>query len=174
MCKQNLAYQFILQYSACMSKRELFDRIEREISIQATQSRVWELVSEPGWWINDGAVTAHRMESLRGDHMLVHDPDHGAFAVQRVNEQPQTYVAFRWYSGPSEDRRRGRLDPKSSTLVEFFISEEKEGATRLRVVESGFADLDEDQRRRRMMFEENSAGWQIELAAARTHLEPAQ
>lgn len=156
-----------------MSDDDQLDRIEREISIEASQERVWELVTEPGWWINDGAVTAHRVESIGDDSVLVHDPKHGAFAVQLVTEQPQKYVAFRWYSGPSADRRKGQLDPQFSTLIEFFIVTEAEGVTTLRVVESGFAGLDEDQRRRRMMFEENRIGWELELAAARNHLEGA-
>ena len=37
------------------------DRIEREIHVDAPIERVFALVSEPGWWIEDGperAVTA--------------------------------------------------------------------------------------------------------------------
>ncbi|MGI9002113.1 MAG: hypothetical protein ACR2GH_10630 [Pseudonocardia sp.] len=30
------------------------DRIEREILINTPLDRVWDLVSEPGWWIGDG------------------------------------------------------------------------------------------------------------------------
>jgi hypothetical protein len=38
---------------------EIVDRIEREIVIDATVARVWQLVSEPGWWIGDGDRTDH-------------------------------------------------------------------------------------------------------------------
>lgn len=41
------------------------DRIERSIWIAADADRVWQLVSEPGWWVNDGRITEHRVEPDR-------------------------------------------------------------------------------------------------------------
>ena len=48
------------------------DRIEREITIDAPVDRVWTLVSEPGWYINDKQITEHRIET-RGEVTIVHD-----------------------------------------------------------------------------------------------------
>ena len=31
------------------------DRIDRSIEIDAPAERVWDLVTRPGWWINEGA-----------------------------------------------------------------------------------------------------------------------
>lgn len=154
-----------------MLEEQRFDRIEREITIAAPRSHVWELVSEPGWWINDGAITAHEIEPDGPDRVIVHDPGHGRFVVAIVDQRPQEYAAFRWYSGPSAARRLGELVEDASTLVEFFVSSEGSDMTRLRVVESGFAHLDEEAQRRRMMFEENTAGWSIELLAISRHVE---
>lgn len=147
------------------------DRIERETAIAAPPARVWELVTEPGWWINDGRLAEHRVEPDGPGRMIVHDPVHGAFAVRTVAERPQEYVAFRWYSGVSGARRRGALDAAASTLVEFHVTALTETTTRLRVVESGFDALDEDAAARRSMFEENSEGWAVELALARAGAE---
>ncbi len=41
---------------------ENLDRIEREIAIEATAERVWQLVSEPGWYVNDSVITDHRID----------------------------------------------------------------------------------------------------------------
>ena len=57
------------------------DRIERQIDIDAPAERVWRLVSEPGWWINNGTIVEHKIERV-GDLDIVHDPDHGEFPIR--------------------------------------------------------------------------------------------
>src|SRR5690625_3793277 len=127
-----------------MSTDQVLDRIERETTIAAPQSRVWELITEPGWWINSGTITTHDVDTDHPGCVVVHDSDHGDFAVAIIAQQPFEYAAFRWYSGPSMDRRTADLTDGASTLVEFFVAAVDTVTTRLRVVESGFAQLDED------------------------------
>ena len=136
------------------------DRVERQIDIDAPARRVWDLVSEPGWYINDGTIIEHRIER-DGDISVVHDPVHGPFRLRTVELDPPRYAAFRWLSAePGPD------GGEASTLVEFWIDERPDGVT-VRVAESGFRTLSgtEDDRRRKVA--ENSEGWEIELAAAR-------
>jgi uncharacterized protein YndB with AHSA1/START domain len=145
------------------STPDIDDRIERQIDIGAPAQRVWDLVAEPGWYINDGTIVDHRIER-DGGTSVVHDPTHGAFRFRTVELDPPRYAAFRWLSDePGPD------GGEASTLVQFWIDERADGVT-LRVVESGFASLggSEDDRRRRVA--ENSDGWETELAAARRHL----
>lgn len=138
-----------------------FDRIEREIAIDAPAQRVWELVSEPGWFINDERITEHRIER-NGDLAIVTDPAHGRFALRTVALEEPRYAAFRWHVDAD--------DPdSSSTLVEFWITPVQSGVV-LRVVESGFASLDEPEADRRSRFDEHTGGWSIELELARKHL----
>lgn len=138
-----------------------FDRIEREISIDAPAERVWSLVSEPGWFINDKAITEHRIDR-DGDLSTIHDPVHGAFTFRTVALDEPRYAAFRWLADST--------DPQSeSTLVEFWITPSDSGVL-LRVVESGFAALPGSDADRRARFDDNSEGWTIELELARTHL----
>ena len=140
---------------------EDLDRIEREIAIEATAERVWQLVSEPGWYINDSVITDHRIDR-DGDLSTVHDPVHGAFTFRAVKLDEPRYAAFRWLSDAS--------DPDSeSTLVEFWITDSGSGVI-LRVVESGFASLSGSDAERRARFDGNVEGWKIELELARTHL----
>lgn len=142
------------------------DRIERSIEIDADPNRVWQLVSEPGWWINDGRITEHRVDH-DGDLAIVHDPVHGAFPVRTVRLEPPRYAAYRWLTTDSA----GRPDDQRSTLVEFWIEDRPGPGVLLRVVESGLHTLDatEDQRRRNL--DEHTEGWETELAAARHALD---
>ncbi|KSU59150.1 MULTISPECIES: SRPBCC domain-containing protein [unclassified Gordonia (in: high G+C Gram-positive bacteria)] len=138
-----------------------FDRIEREIAIDAPADRVWSLVSEPGWFINDKAITEHRIER-DGDLSTIHDPVHGAFTFRTVELDEPRYAAFRWLADAA--------DPQSdSTLVEFWITPADSGVL-LKVVESGFSSLPGTEAERRARFDGNNEGWTIELELARTHL----
>jgi uncharacterized protein YndB with AHSA1/START domain len=146
------------------------DRIEQQIDIDATAQRVWELVSTPGWWINDGEVIEHRLEN-REARVVVHDPVHGEFVLQVEALEPPRYAAYRWFSGrPAMAHADPALDAQSSTLVEFWIEEHEAGGVTLRVAESGFEGLDRTTEERRKMFDDNTEGWTIELAAARAFI----
>jgi uncharacterized protein YndB with AHSA1/START domain len=135
------------------------NRIERQITINASRQRVWELVTRPGWWINDGDVVEHRIER-HGDVCDVHDPVHGMFQVRVVAVEPQSYAAFRWRSDGVT-----RTVDGPTTLVEFWIDDDDGGGVTVRVVESGFEDLDSTEEQRRENYDGNAGGWGTELAA---------
>jgi uncharacterized protein YndB with AHSA1/START domain len=143
-----------------------YDRIERQIDIDAPAERVWSLISEPGWYINDAEITEHRIERS-GDVDIVHDPVHGAFALRTVTLDPPKYAAFRWIADVSNTAG-------ASTLVEFWIDEISPRSVVLRVAESGFASLPGDAVERRKKFDDNTQGWIQELGVAKRHLEDAQ
>lgn len=135
-----------------------FDRIERSVDIDAPAERVYALVSEAGWFINDDAIVEHRID-IDGDLHTVHDPVHGAFVFREVELRPHEFAAYRWLEDAA--------DPSSpSTLVEFTITPRAGGVT-LTVVESGFAALSGDAVARRERYDGNVRGWQQELDLAR-------
>lgn len=139
------------------------DRIEREIAIAAPPQRVWELVSEPGWYINDKQIVEHRIDR-DGDLATVHDPTHGAFALRTVELDEPRYAAFRWLADPDDA-------DSDSTLVEFWVTpDESVGGVVLKVAESGFASLPGTAAERRERLDGNVEGWRIELELARAHL----
>jgi len=140
------------------------DRVERQITIQAPASRVWSLISEPGWYINDGAIVEHTLERS-GDVTTVHDPTHGTFHCRTVELDEPHYAAFRWLD--SSD------DEAPSTLVEFWIDQVTADSVVLRVAESGFASLPGTAEERRRKLEGNRDGWSIELGLAQAHLQSA-
>jgi uncharacterized protein YndB with AHSA1/START domain len=131
------------------------DRIEREIVIAAPLELVWEIVTEPehvARWFSDSAEI-----DLRAGGKAVFSWDgHGpAYARVEKVEPPHTF-AFRWIRTGAEPRAG------NATLVEFMLSAEGEN-TRLRVVETGFRDLDWPEDEKTRYAEENTRGWALEL-----------
>lgn len=142
------------------------DSIEKHIDIAASQKTVWHLVSEPGWWINDGEVREHRIEQ-EGEFNVVHDPVHGAFYIKTVELREPTYAAFRWEPSAHNTDAEG-----AHTLTEFWIEERGQGVN-LRVKESGFSTLDLSEAERRRQFDDNTEGWEQEMLAAKNFAERA-
>lgn len=146
----------------------VIDAIDRQIDIQATPERVYELVSRPGWWINEGAITDNRIAS-DGDVSTVTHAKYGEFRIRTVDADPPRYVSFRWLGGEPENE--GKDVP--GTLVEFFVTANAAGGATLRVTESGFTTLPGTDEQRRKNYDDNSIGWNQELEAAKTHVEAA-
>jgi len=140
------------------------DEIVRSIRIEAPAATVWDLVSEPGWFINDGRWTDHEI-TTEGDVSRVVDPVHGEFAIRTVELDPPRRAVFRWLGGQA-----GSVDEFPSNTIEFTIETEGAGVL-LTVRETGFAGLSTDAAVRRRRFEENTEGWGVELGLARSRAE---
>lgn len=145
--------------------------IDRSIDISASAETVFGLISQPGWYINDGTLRDHTV-TRRGELAFVTDPVHGTFAVRTIELKPPHFAAFRWTAGEALD---GSLDAATAedlpmTLIEFFITERSGGVT-LRVRETGFENLSADGLAQRRAFDANDSGWAEELAVAKAALE---
>lgn len=140
------------------------DEIVRSVRIAADLQTVWDLVSEPGWFINDGEYTEHRI-TIEGDRARVVDPVHGEFEIGTDLLDPPHRAVFRWLGGEA-----GELDEFPSNTIEFTLEPDGDAVV-LTVRESGFAGLTEDQVVRRRRFEENREGWAQELEVARRVVE---
>lgn len=139
------------------------DRIEREIFIKAPRQTVWELVSEPAWWVGDRPGP----DSVRVDGTRVEaETRFGTFPVLIEHMDPPHYLACRWASSfPGEEPKEG-----NSTLVEFTLAE-KDGGTLLTVVESGFSSLTASEEEQRQFSNENTHGWEQQLEVLRKRTE---
>ena len=147
------------------------DTIEREIFIGASAEKVWELVSVPGWWINDGTLDLNSVERLADDRAVVHHADAGDLLVERLAAEAPRTVTFRWLVSGAEVRRPDAAEDQFLyTRVTFTLTPEP-GGTRLAVRESGFATAAMEEKARRRAHADNSEGWEIELDAARAYLE---
>ncbi len=134
------------------------DSIERSIAIAAPVERVWELVTEPGWWVpTDVAVEADRTPGS----VVVRESDKwGRFPVEVVQLRPMSYAAFRWSSAfPG-----GELTPGRTTLIEFTVTPTDDGV-RVSVTESGFSQLDAADELKTQSIESNSGGWTEQLSS---------
>jgi uncharacterized protein YndB with AHSA1/START domain len=139
------------------------DSISREIDIDAPAERVWDLIARPGWYINDGTVSAQADLRYEGDVAVVTDAD-GEYRFRTVALDKPRYAAFRLLGTPSRDVTEG-------TLVEFWVHERAQGGVTLRVLESGFSGLSEDPAVWLKEREGNDRGWTQELAAAKVFVE---
>ncbi len=139
------------------------DRIEQRITIRATQDKVWQLVTRPGWWL-PGSI-ADRGQAP-GQVSVGYGGDARPYVIDIVRLEPRGYASFRWAS------RFGGAEPSPgrATLVEFYLRPvgDETGVT---VVESGFTSLDLPEALREDERKGNKGGWQYELAGLRTRAE---
>jgi len=140
------------------------DRIEQEIMIRASLDRVWELVSEPGWWV-PSAVTVP-VDHTPGHQVVRESEKWGRFPVEVVRVEPKSYAAFRWASqAPGAE-----LGERNTTLVEFRV-EQVGDVVRVAVTESGFGALAVASEAREQAWKDNTGGWQLELGSLKERAE---
>jgi uncharacterized protein YndB with AHSA1/START domain len=139
------------------------DRIERTVQVAAPPGQVWAaLTTAEGLaaWFGDQATIDLRPG---GAARLSWDSGESAdLRLERV-EEPAVF-GFTWhiYGLPEDDPRR--------TYVEFTL-EPAAGGTRLRVVETGFAQLPGDAYR--TAYGANTEGWARELGELVSYLNAA-
>jgi len=132
------------------------DRIESEIVINAPRDRVWAALTEAGHvanWFGDSA----EVDLRPGGRMVFGWKEYGNhYAVVERVERPG-FFSYRWSHGAGVEPAAG-----NSTLVEFTLTPEQ-SATRLRVVETGFASLAATEEEQATAVKENTEGWASEL-----------
>ncbi len=139
------------------------DRIERTVELAHPPGKVWAALTTAeglaAWFGNEATIDPRpggtaRMRWTGGPTVDMR--------VERV-EEPAVF-GFTWpiYGLPEDDPRR--------TYVEFTLEPAGSG-TRLRVVETGFAQLPEDAYRK--AYDGNTQGWAMELAELAGYLDAA-
>lgn len=140
------------------------DRIEKQIELKASLSRVWRALTdhrEFGEWFGvklDGPFVAGRVS--RG-HITYPGYEHVRWEAVVEKMERERLFSFSWSHPKSieaADYSPGPDDP--TTLVEFHLEKTKNG-TLLRVIESGFDGLPED--RRLGDFRRNEGGWAAQM-----------
>jgi uncharacterized protein YndB with AHSA1/START domain len=139
------------------------DRIERTVEVAHPPAKVWAALTTAeglgAWFGDEAAIDLRPGGSARmrfGGEFSVN------MRVERVEEP--TVFGFTWqiYGLPEDDPRR--------TYVEFTLEPTGAG-TRLRVVETGFAQLPEDAYR--AAYDGNTKGWASELGELADYLDAA-
>ncbi len=148
------------------------DTIERSVLIAASAEQVWEVVSIPGWWVNDGSgLELSLIERVTEDRVIVHHPTYGEIAVERLESDPPRRAAFRWAVSGAEGRDVDVSDDQLLHTRVVLTLTPQNGGTLLSVTESGFATAAVSEQARRRAYEGNTEGWEIELGLARAHVE---
>jgi uncharacterized protein YndB with AHSA1/START domain len=142
------------------------DWIERDVLIDASRERVWEVLTsaaDVAHWFGASA----EIDLRPGGHAQFGWQDQAVFqaVVERV-ERPSAF-SYRWAREAGTDPGTG-----TGTLVEFTLTEVPTG-TLLRVVETGFASLDLSQTEQDKAAEGNQLGWGDELAQLKEYAERA-
>jgi uncharacterized protein YndB with AHSA1/START domain len=138
------------------------DAITREIEIDAPCDVVWGIVTEArhlAGWLSDEAV----IDLRPGGAMLLTWHGHGVYHARVETVEPPRRFAFRWVLREGEEPVQG-----GSTLVEMTLTPTGTG-TRLKVVESGFADLSWPEHERAGYAGQNADGWIRELDELRAY-----
>jgi len=139
------------------------DRIERTVEIAHPPATVWAALTTAeglgAWFGNEAEIDLRPGGSAQ---MRWTSGDRADMRVERVEEP--TVFGFTWhiYGLPEDDPRR--------TYVEFTLEPVGAG-TRLTVVESGFAQLPDDEHGK--AFGGNTDGWQNELGELVAYLDAA-
>jgi len=138
------------------------DRIERTVEVAHPPAKVWAALTTAeglGAWFGNEAT----IDLRPGGAARMRWNEEGFTAEMRVErvEEPRVF-GFTWpiYGLPADDPRR--------TYVEFTLEPVGAG-TRLRVVESGFAQLPEDVYRK--AYDGNTEGWAKELGELVAYLD---
>jgi uncharacterized protein YndB with AHSA1/START domain len=140
------------------------DRIERTVEIAHPQRTVWDALTTPeglaAWFGNAAAID---LRPGGAASMSWTDGPSVDMRVERVEEPAVFGYTWQIYGLPKEDPRR--------TYVEFTLEPVGANATRLTVVESGFAQLPADAHSE--AFDGNTKGWASELGELVSYLDAA-
>ncbi len=139
------------------------DQIERTVEMPHPPAKVWAAITTAeglGGWFGDKATIDLRPGGM--GCVSWSSGDEANLRIERIEEP--TVFGFTWHiNGLSED------DPRR-TYVEFTLEPMGRG-TRLTVVESGFAQLEDDAYRK--AFDANTSGWAMELGELVEYLDAA-
>jgi uncharacterized protein YndB with AHSA1/START domain len=143
------------------------DRVEREIVIEAPIERVWAILTEPdhvATWFGTGVPT--EIDLRPGGIMVIDHGKHGKYPTRFVDVSPPHFLSYRWAAAFPDVV----ADDTNSTLVEFTLTPTATG-TFLRVVESGFTELDIPEGREDSAgFKSHSDGWEGMLQRLSDHV----
>ncbi|HMN13360.1 MAG TPA: hypothetical protein PKD55_13650 [Bellilinea sp.] len=138
------------------------------IRIKKPQSAVWRVVSQPGWWLNDGKWNEKSILS-EGPVTVVHAEDLGDFNIEVELIEKPDYAKFSWYSAQIENEHQG-----FKTSVEFSLQPISAEETELTVVETGFTENTSPPEVQAENYHLNVEGWRFDLELIKKLLEAGE
>lgn len=145
------------------------NRIEKEVVLRASKSRVWRALSDSGefgTWFGVNLEGPFELGHTVHGKVLHKGYEHMVFEMTIEVMEPEDVFAYRWHPHPHDATVDYSKEP--TTLVEFRLEETETGTT-LTVVESGF-DLLSPERRAETLIS-NSKGWTSQMERIRRHVD---
>jgi uncharacterized protein YndB with AHSA1/START domain len=138
------------------------DRIEREILLKASRTRVWRALADAeefGSWFGVAlkGQTFVPGQQVRGP-FTIPGCEHLVFEALIVAVQPERLLSYRWHPYSVDTTKDYASEEK--TLVKIELHDAKDGIL-LKVVESGFDKV--PAARRQEAFMKNTSGWEWQL-----------
>ena len=145
------------------------DRIEKNIFIRATRTRVWRALAdrtEFGSWfgVKLPAGSFAPSEKVSGN-ITLRGYEHLVMDLEVVEVTPEERLSYRWH--PYAIDAAVDYSEEPTTLVTFTLADAPEG-TLLTVVESGFDQIPIV--RRAEAFGKNDAGWGSQMKNIERHV----
>lgn len=145
------------------------DRIERQILLKASRSRVWRAVAnaeEFGNWFGVGfkGQTFAAGKNAQGN-ITYPGYEHLVMQIEIERLEPERLLSFRWHPYAVDTSVDYSQEP--TTLVVFELQDAGDG-TLLSIVESGFDRI--PAARRQEAFRMNSGGWDEQMRNIEKHV----
>ena len=145
------------------------DRIEKEIEIEATVSRVWRAITEYrefGQWFRVNLEGPFIVGEVARGQITHPGYEHVTMEVIVEAIEPEHRFAFWWRPYAIDPNVEYSAEPR--TLVEFTLEATSTG-TLVRVTESGFDGI--PAHRRDEAFRMNDGGWAAQVKNIRDHVQ---
>ncbi len=133
------------------------DRIEKQITLDAPRSRVWNAITDVkqfNAWFGVTLTSPFTAGAEVSGKISIRNYDHVTMTLWIETIEPERFFSFRWHPYAIDTTADYSSEP--TTLVSFTL-EDLDGGTRLTIVESGFDAIPEA--RRAKAFSSNTGGW---------------
>jgi uncharacterized protein YndB with AHSA1/START domain len=145
------------------------DRIEKQVTFEASRSRVWRALTDVqqfSTWFGVMLTTPFTPGAAVSGKLHLRSCEHEVILTLWVETmEPERFFSFRWH--PYAIEAGIDYDAEPTTLVSFTL-EDVTGGTQLTIVESGFDAIPES--RRAKAFTMNSKGWAGQAENLRKYL----
>lgn len=148
------------------------DRIEKQIELKASQSRVWRALAdyrEFSEWFGVNLEAPFLPGKSTAGQITVPGYEHIRMEVAVQEMTPEKFFSYTWHPYAVEPSVDYSQEPP--TLVEFHL-EKIESGTLLTVTESGFSKIPAE--RRCESFRMNDRGWAQQIKDIQSHVEQAE
>ncbi len=145
------------------------DRIEKNVTINAPRSRVWNALTDVqqfGEWFGVKFNAPFKPGATLVGNITNKGYEHIEMTAWVETVEPETRFAFRWHPHAIDTTHDYSAEP--TTLITFTLVDAS-GGTNLTVVETGFDQIPES--RRQTAFTGNTNGWEQQMVRIRNYVD---